>query len=105
LREEDAPIDPEARHTHGLWKGTPIKLETDFRFARTQQSMEVQVMAAVPAGTFQVRHEESAATYKIHASSGYSPAAAVIRRFSLARILRITNICNDRRERGRQEWL
>lgn len=28
--EKDAPIDPEARHPHGLWKGTAIKLETDF---------------------------------------------------------------------------
>jgi enamine deaminase RidA (YjgF/YER057c/UK114 family) len=44
------------------------------RFARTQQSMEVQVMAAIPGENFQVRHEESAAAYKIHASSGYSPA-------------------------------
>ena len=44
------------------------------RFARTQQSMEVQVMAAIPSEEFQIRHEASAATYKIHASSGYSPA-------------------------------
>ena len=34
LREEDAPIDPEARRAHGLWKGTPIKLETDFIIRR-----------------------------------------------------------------------
>ena len=32
--EEDAPIDPEARRAHGLWKGTPIKLETDFIIRR-----------------------------------------------------------------------
>ena len=44
------------------------------RFARTQQSMEVQVMAAVPGPDFEVRHESKAAAYKIHASSGYSPA-------------------------------
>jgi enamine deaminase RidA (YjgF/YER057c/UK114 family) len=44
------------------------------RFARTQQSMEVQVMAAVPDDKFQARHEDRAAAYKIHASSGYSPA-------------------------------
>jgi enamine deaminase RidA (YjgF/YER057c/UK114 family) len=44
------------------------------RFARTQQSMEIQVMAAVPGPNFQVRHEAKAAAYKIHASSGYSPA-------------------------------
>jgi len=44
------------------------------RFARAQQSMEVQVMAAVPTTNFEVRHESNAGAYKIHASSGYSPA-------------------------------
>ena len=44
------------------------------RFARAQQSMEVQVMAAVPAKNFEVRHEADAGAYKIHHSSGYSPA-------------------------------
>ena len=44
------------------------------RFARTQQSMEVQVMAAVPGPSFSVRHEAGAGAYNIHASSGYSPA-------------------------------
>ena len=44
------------------------------RFARAQQSMEVQVMAAVPEANFEVRHEAKAGAYKIHASSGYSPA-------------------------------
>lgn len=44
------------------------------RFARMQQSMEVQVMAAVPNTDFTVRHEAHAGAYKIHASSGYSPA-------------------------------
>ncbi len=44
------------------------------RFARAQQSMEVQVIAAVPGGNFDVRHESRAGAYKIHASSGYSPA-------------------------------
>ena len=44
------------------------------RFSRTQQSMEVQVMAAVPDGDFKVQHEANAAAYKIHHSSGYSPA-------------------------------
>ena len=29
-KEEDAPIDPAARRPPGLWKGTAIKLETDF---------------------------------------------------------------------------
>ena len=44
------------------------------RFARAGQSMEVQVMAAVPGSGFEVRHEADAGAYKIHASSGYSPA-------------------------------
>ena len=44
------------------------------RFARTQQSMEVQVMAAVPDANFQVRHKAGQGAYKIHPSSGYSPA-------------------------------
>ena len=44
------------------------------RFARAQQSMEVQVMAAVPDANFSVRHEADAGAYKIHPSSGYSPA-------------------------------
>ena len=44
------------------------------RFARAQQSMEVQVMAAVPDANFSVRHEANAGAYKIHPSSGYSPA-------------------------------
>ena len=43
------------------------------RFARAQQSMEVQVMAAVPNANFSVLHA-SAGAYKIHPSSGYSPA-------------------------------
>jgi enamine deaminase RidA (YjgF/YER057c/UK114 family) len=44
------------------------------RFARAQQSMEVQVMAAVPSANFEARHEAHAGAYKIHTSSGYSPA-------------------------------
>lgn len=44
------------------------------RFARAGQSMEVQVMAAVPQGHFKVQHEANAGAYKIHHSSGYSPA-------------------------------
>ncbi len=44
------------------------------RFARAQQSMEVQVMAAVTDASFGVRHEADAGAYNIHPSSGYSPA-------------------------------
>jgi enamine deaminase RidA (YjgF/YER057c/UK114 family) len=43
------------------------------RFPRTEQTMEVQVMAAVPGPNFQARHAKDGA-YKIHASSGYSPS-------------------------------
>ena len=43
------------------------------RFARTQQTMDVQVMAAVPDADFQVQHGKAGA-YRIHASSGYSPS-------------------------------
>jgi enamine deaminase RidA (YjgF/YER057c/UK114 family) len=43
-------------------------------FARAEQSMEVQIMAAVPDANFNVRHEAKASAYKIHPSSGYSPA-------------------------------
>jgi enamine deaminase RidA (YjgF/YER057c/UK114 family) len=34
LNEKDAPVDPEAKRAHGLWKGTPIMLETDFIIRR-----------------------------------------------------------------------
>jgi enamine deaminase RidA (YjgF/YER057c/UK114 family) len=44
------------------------------RFSREQQSMEVQVMAIVPGSNLAVRHEAGAGTYRIHQSSGYSPA-------------------------------
>jgi len=33
-KEEEGPIDPEARRPLGLWKGTAIKLETDFIIRR-----------------------------------------------------------------------
>ncbi len=46
LREEDAPLDPEARRPHGLWKGTPIKLETNFIINRKLKP----TLAAVDAG-------------------------------------------------------
>jgi enamine deaminase RidA (YjgF/YER057c/UK114 family) len=32
--EAQGPVDPEARRGHGLWKGTPIKLETAFIIER-----------------------------------------------------------------------
>jgi enamine deaminase RidA (YjgF/YER057c/UK114 family) len=44
------------------------------RFARAHQSMEVQVMAIAAGKGFAVRHEAEAGSYRIHHSSGYSPA-------------------------------
>jgi enamine deaminase RidA (YjgF/YER057c/UK114 family) len=32
--EAQGPVDPEARRAYGLWKGTPIKLETEFIIER-----------------------------------------------------------------------
>jgi enamine deaminase RidA (YjgF/YER057c/UK114 family) len=59
-----------------FFKGTipPSTSNLHRRFARAQQTMEVQVMAAIPSASFAVRHEANAGAYKIHASSGYSPA-------------------------------
>ena len=46
------------------------------RFARSKQTMEVQVMAVVPDHDFQIQHARAGA-YRIHASSGYSPSLSV----------------------------
>ncbi len=44
------------------------------RFSRTGQSIEIQVMAAIPGSGIQVKHETFSPSYKISAVSGYSPA-------------------------------
>jgi enamine deaminase RidA (YjgF/YER057c/UK114 family) len=64
----------ETRREYFKGKIPPSTSNLHRRFARTQQSMEVQVVAAVPGADFEVRHEANAGAYKIHASSGYSPA-------------------------------
>jgi enamine deaminase RidA (YjgF/YER057c/UK114 family) len=64
----------ETRREYFKGKIPPSTSNLHRRFSRTQQSMEVQVMAAVPGADFGVRHEAHAGAYKIHASSGYSPA-------------------------------
>jgi enamine deaminase RidA (YjgF/YER057c/UK114 family) len=64
----------ETRREYFKGKIPPSTSNLHRRFARAQQSMEVQVMAAVPGADFEVRHEANAGAYKIHASSGYSPA-------------------------------
>jgi len=64
----------ETRREYFKGKVPPSTSNLHRRFARAQQSMEVQVMAAVPGPDFGARHESDANAYKIHASSGYSPA-------------------------------
>ena len=44
------------------------------RFSRTGQSIEIQVMAAIPGSGVEVKHETFSPSYKISAVSGYSPA-------------------------------
>jgi enamine deaminase RidA (YjgF/YER057c/UK114 family) len=68
------PAYHETRRDYFKGKIPPSTSNLHRRFSRTGQSMEVQVMAAVPSGEFGARHESDAAAYKIHASSGYSPA-------------------------------
>ena len=46
------------------------------RLAYPGQTMEVQLMAAVPKGSFRAEHLSIRPAYAIHASSGYSPALA-----------------------------
>jgi enamine deaminase RidA (YjgF/YER057c/UK114 family) len=64
----------EIRREYFKGKIPPSTSNLHRRFSRAQQSMEVQVMAAVPGPDFEVRHEAHAGAYKVHASSGYSPA-------------------------------
>ena len=44
------------------------------RFARAGQTIEVQVMAVVPGHGIKVQHHSFTPSYKIHHTSGYSPA-------------------------------
>ncbi len=68
------PAYHETRREYFKGKIPPSTSNLHRRFARAQQSMEVQVMAAVPGADFGARHEAGAGAYKIHSSSGYSPA-------------------------------
>lgn len=69
-------VDPYHETRREFFKGKipPSTSNLHRRFARAEQSMEVQVMAAVPDANFSVRHEVNPGAYKIHPSSGYSPA-------------------------------
>ena len=71
------PAYHETRREYFKGKVPPSTSNLHRRFTRTQQSMEVQVMAAVPGPGFAARHEAGAGAYTIHASSGYSPALSV----------------------------
>jgi enamine deaminase RidA (YjgF/YER057c/UK114 family) len=44
------------------------------KFSRTGQTIEIQVMAAVPGSGLRIKHESFSPSYKISAVSGYSPA-------------------------------
>jgi enamine deaminase RidA (YjgF/YER057c/UK114 family) len=61
---------------HEVFKGTipPSTSNLHQRFARTGQTIEVQVMAAVPGTGLTVKHETFSPSYKISPVSGYSPA-------------------------------
>ena len=59
----------ETRRQYFNGKIPPSTSNLHRRFARAQQSMEVQVMAAVPAPGFEARHEAHAGAYKVHHSS------------------------------------
>jgi enamine deaminase RidA (YjgF/YER057c/UK114 family) len=68
------PAYHETRKEYFKGKVPPSTSNLHRRFSRTQQTMEVQVMAAVPGDGFGARHEADAGAYKIHSTSGYSPA-------------------------------
>jgi enamine deaminase RidA (YjgF/YER057c/UK114 family) len=68
------PAYHETRREYFKGRVPPSTSNLHRRFSRAEQSMEVQVMAAVPGSDFGARHEADAGAYKIHASSGYSPA-------------------------------
>jgi len=61
---------------HEIFNGTipPSTSNLHQRFARTGQTIEVQVMAAVPGAGLTVKHETFSPSYKISPVSGYSPA-------------------------------
>jgi hypothetical protein len=47
------------------------------RFSRTDQTIEIQVIAAVPGSGLTVKHETFTPSYNISPVSGYSPALSV----------------------------
>jgi len=69
-------VDPYHEVRREVFKGRipPSTSNLHQRFARTGQTIELQVMAVAPGMGLTVEHQSSAATYKIHHSSGYSPS-------------------------------
>lgn len=64
----------EVRHEIFGSKIPPSTSNLHQRFSRTNQSIEIQVMAVVPGSGTEVRHETFRPSYDISAVSGYSPA-------------------------------
>jgi enamine deaminase RidA (YjgF/YER057c/UK114 family) len=64
----------EVRHEVFGAKIPPSTSNLHQRFSRTGQTIEVQVMAAVPGAGLKVKHETFSPSYKISPVSGYSPA-------------------------------
>jgi enamine deaminase RidA (YjgF/YER057c/UK114 family) len=64
----------EVRHEVFGSKIPPSTSNLHQRFSRTDQSIELQVMAAVPGSGLKVKHETFNPGYDISAVSGYSPA-------------------------------
>jgi len=70
-------VDPYHEVRREVFKGRipPSTSNLHQRFARTGQTIEVQAMAVVPGMGLTAEHQSpSAASYKIHHSSGYSPS-------------------------------
>ena len=64
----------EVRHEIFGSKIPPSTSNLHQRFSRTDQSIEIQVMAVVPGSGTAVKHESFRPSYDISAVSGYSPA-------------------------------
>jgi enamine deaminase RidA (YjgF/YER057c/UK114 family) len=64
----------EVRHETFGSKIPPSTSNLHQRFSRTDQSIEIQVMAVVPGSGTAVKHESFRPSYDISAVSGYSPA-------------------------------
>ncbi len=69
-------VDPYHEVRREVFKGRipPSTSNLHQRFARTGQTIELQVMAVVPGTGLRVEHQTFTPSYKIHHSSGYSPS-------------------------------